>query len=180
MFARRFVLVATLLVAVGAVSLVGCSQLPTNMIPPESAGQSVAGVPVSHSSLRLYAGTNRGQLAYEIERGRVYEGSSNQGQAVLFYENDRIYRGSNPTGEILFRRKGDRLFVGANAAGAIAYTVENGRIHEGTAQGPIAYRVERDRMFAGANASGPIVFEANRSLTDDDAFLLAVLADRRY
>lgn len=177
MVGRRFVLVAGLLVAV---AIVGCSQLPTTMIPSGGEGELVVGEPVALETVRLYEGTGPSNIAYEFEAGRVYEGTVNQGQAVLFFDGDRIYRGNNQTGEILFNRDGNRLFVGANTSGAIAYTFEGDRIFEGTSQGQILYTVEGDRMFAGPNTTGSVVFEAAQPLTGDVVFLLPILAEQRY
>ncbi len=174
---RNILLALVLLVAV---AVVGCSQLPTQLVPPAPAGQAVEGQEVARSSVRLFSDSRKVNLAFEIENGRIYQGTVSRGQTVLFFNGRRVYRGANTTGEILFTVSGKRVFAGPNTTGPIAYTVENGRVFEGTDKGPIIYTIRGDRMYRGPNTTGPIVFEANRNLTGSIQFLLPILADRRF
>ncbi|MFQ5593954.1 MAG: hypothetical protein ACE5HA_07365 [Anaerolineae bacterium] len=168
------------LILLVAVALMGCSQLPTQLVPAAPAGQSVQGEEVARSGVRLFSDPQKTNLAFEIQNGRVYQGSVSQGQTILFFNGQRVYRGANTTGEILFTVSGNRIFVGANTTGPIAYTVQNGRVFEGTDKGPIIYTIRGDRLFQGPNTTGAIVFEANANLTGTIQFLLPILADRRF
>lgn len=162
------------------VALMGCSQLPTQLVPPAPAGEAVQGQTVAGHSIRLFSDTRKTDLAYEVQNGRVYQGAVSRGQTILFFNGQRVYRGGNTTGEILFTVSGNRIFVGANTTGPIAYTVQNGRVYEGTDKGPIVYTIEGERLFQGRNTTGSIVFQASSALTGDIQFLLPILADRRF
>jgi hypothetical protein len=150
------------------------------MVPAMPAGETIQGQEVAGGSVRLFSDPQQTNLAFEVQNGRVYQGSVSQGQTVLFFDGQRVYRGANSTGEILFNVVGERIFVGPNATGPIAYTVENGRVFEGTDKGPIIYNIDRDRLYRGANPTGAIVFESNANLSGAIQFLLPILADRRF
>lgn len=173
--------VLSFVVLLVAIALIGCSQLPGQMVPPTPAGEPVEGEAVGFGfgdSIRLFTDPQTRNLAFEIEGGRVYAGTVQQGQIILYFSSRRIFAGPNATADILYTIEGNRLVEGAHPFGDIAYTIESDRVFEGTPRGDILYSIENDRMFGGPSPAGPIVFQANRPLTGNVRFLLPILAEQ--
>jgi hypothetical protein len=179
----REILLVVLVVAIALVSgliglWLGRSQAQQAMMAP--SGPAVSGQEVASAKVRLFGDPQKQNLLYEIDMGRVYQGTVQQGQAILFFDGQRVYRGANTTGEILFTVEGDRIFAGPNTTAPLAYTVNNNRVFEGNSKGPIIYTIEGDRVYRGPNPTGEIVFDSNVNLDGNVRFLLPILADQAF
>jgi hypothetical protein len=167
-------------VLVSAMALTACAGQSMVRMPDPPAGPAIQGEDVAAGRTRLYSDPQQRNLVFEIDNGRVYQGTRQEGQAVLFFNGSRIFRGANTTGEILFNVQGERIFVGPNATGPLAYTVRGGRVYEGNDRGPIIYTISDTRGYGGANTTGNVVFESNIDLSGDILFLIPILGDRRF
>lgn len=132
-------------------------------------------------TVRLFEDQQMTRLLYEIVDGQVYAGPGAESRAVLSFDGTTVSRGTNSNGEALFSVAGDHIFAGANGTGSPAYTLVDGRVHEGHADGPVAYTIEGNRMFWGPTPdSSRLLLVADRSLEIGDIrFLLPALVDGR-
>lgn len=173
--------VLSFIVALTVLILVGCSQLPTQIVPP--AQDPIAGQETSHRGrLRLFSDPQGRELAYTILGGRVFD-ETVTGDILLSFSGRRVYAGPSPVSPPVYTIRGDRMFEGPNITGDLAYTFrrvgDKTRVFEGSVTGNILYTIWRNRMFEGPNTTGDIVFHASDDLTGNVKFILPILAQIR-
>lgn len=171
--------VLSLVVLLAVVALVGCSQLPTEMVPP--AQEPVEGQPVASGVFRLWDKPQKrpADLVYQIQGGRIYEGGNVRPSNIIgSFSGERIFASPSASTDIQYFFEGKRMWEGARVSGKPVYTIEdNGRVYAGVQGDPIIYTFDGARMYEGPRVSPTkIVLQGSGPITGDLRFIVLALA----